>query len=340
MKRLLYLDTLRGIAALMVVIFHGILFLDKNPASNTIQYWLTNFFDLGKIGIVIFFAISGFVITWSLSNKNNLSLFWKSRILRLYPAYWISIIFALVFGGGLLWNDVNYLTIIMNLTMIQQYLGFQNILGLYWTLAIEMAFYITISTIYLSTHYNDKTFRFASIFFLMFAFILATARYILDIKLPVALPLGLSIMFFAALLQRMIIENDIIAKKYVKQYLILFIITMPIISLLAYNKNMGYNETWYRYTISYFSALFIFILMTNWLKFSNKIGIFIGKISYSIYLFHPIVMVSVKPLLLNVYNLFGLFSAIVLLILLTIITATIVYYIIEKPFIKLSKKLT
>ncbi len=42
MKRLLYLDTLRGIAALMVVIFHGILFLDKNPAANTIQYWLTS----------------------------------------------------------------------------------------------------------------------------------------------------------------------------------------------------------------------------------------------------------------------------------------------------------
>ncbi len=338
MQRLLYIDTLRGIASLMVLIFHCILFLDKEPTQDTIEYWLTNFFDLGKIGIVIFFAISGFVISWSLSSKNSLSLFWRSRILRLYPAYWISIIFALIFGGDFLWSNIDYLTIIMNLTMLQQYFGFQNILGVYWTLSIEMVFYITISTIYILNYYNNKSFYVTSILFLAIAFILAIARYILDIKLPVALPLALSVMFFSALLQKVIIENDTVTRNYIRHYLVLFVIIIPIISLLAYNKNMGYHEVWYRYTISYFSALFIFISMVSWLKFTNIIGVFIGKISYSIYLFHPIVMVSNKILLTDIYNSYGLFGAVILLMILTIIIATVIYYTVEKPFIKLSKR--
>ena len=337
MKRLLYLDTLRGIAALMVVIFHGLSFLDKNPSPQTLHYWLTNVFDLGKIGVIIFFAISGFVITWTLSNKKNLRSFWRSRIFRLYPAYWASIFFALVFGGGLAWENIDTLKLLKNLTRVQQFFGFDNILGVYWTLAIEMVFYVTISIVYLAKRYNDKSFFILSIAFLIAALGLALARYLLEKKLPVALPLSLSIMFFSALLQKVVIEKDKKALEYVKKYLVLFIVMIPLISLLAYNKNMGYNEVWYRYTLSYFSAIIIFLWMI-WAKISTTLGVYLGRISYSMYLFHPIVMESGRSLLLNIYHSLGIFLAICVLIILVVIVATVIYYLIERPFMQLSKR--
>ncbi len=329
-RRLLYLDTLRGVAALMVVIFHGMLFLEKNPSS--ISYWLTHIFDLGKIGVVIFFAISGFVIVWSLSEKKSLRSFWISRFLRLYPAYWLSLVCALFLGGGLLWQEVDWATIMMNLTMIQQFFGFENILGVYWTLGIEIAFYATISLLFVMRFYSDRAFFTLSLSFLAIALGLALLRFFLEKKLPVALPLSFSVMFFAALLQRVVVEHNSFALRYIKRYLLFFFFAIPIISLLAYNMDMGYNEVWYRYILSYVSAVLIFLWMV-WSKWSSSVGVYIGKISYSIYLFHPIVMEVFRSLLKSLYHSYGLFTAISALILFTVAIASLIYHTVEQPFI-------
>lgn len=54
---------------------------------------LRNNFNLGRLGVIIFFLISGYLIPFSFKNKHKpIIKFAISRIFRLYPLYWFSII--------------------------------------------------------------------------------------------------------------------------------------------------------------------------------------------------------------------------------------------------------
>lgn len=58
--------------------------------------------DLGRIGVVVFFAISGFIIPTSLNHRSlhPVRKFLISRLFRLYPLYWISIILGIAVAGS------------------------------------------------------------------------------------------------------------------------------------------------------------------------------------------------------------------------------------------------
>ena len=69
-----------------------------------------------------------------------------SRAARLYPPYWISLVFAVVLlllhpvpGFPFTWGQA-----LVNLTMVQRWVGVDNVVDVYWTLAVEMQFYVII----------------------------------------------------------------------------------------------------------------------------------------------------------------------------------------------------
>ena len=136
------LDALRGLAALLVVFFHFT--LGRN------QY--NSFFKLGATGVDLFFIISGFVIFMSLQKVSRSADFLINRASRLYPTYWAAVTFtfisltaySLLKGGGDLGSKL--MQYVGNLTMFQFYLGITDIDGPYWTLIIEMIFYIFIDS--------------------------------------------------------------------------------------------------------------------------------------------------------------------------------------------------
>lgn len=128
--RWLYVDSIRGIAALAVVYFHiAEVAYKNNYTNNAVEYFLFNifseYFDIGKIAVVMFFAVSGFVIPFSLlkASKAPLRSFAFSRFFRLYPAYWVSIALAVAIIP-LVRGDLFTITqILANVTMLQQFLG-------------------------------------------------------------------------------------------------------------------------------------------------------------------------------------------------------------------------
>ncbi|MDF2698420.1 MAG: hypothetical protein K0S65_6804 [Labilithrix sp.] len=97
----------------------------------------------GYFGVDLFFVISGFVILMSAWGR-PLGAFVASRTARLYPAYW----FAVLFTGALLLvtapEDVTIKQILVNLTMGQSAFGVEHVDGVYWTLWIELHFYVLI----------------------------------------------------------------------------------------------------------------------------------------------------------------------------------------------------
>ncbi|WP_405777919.1 acyltransferase family protein [Streptomyces sp. NBC_00859] len=145
--RLRALDGLRLVAALMVAAYHY-----GGRSGDISRAWggsprrqfptLSEWFAYGCLGVQIFFVISGFVICMSGWGR-PLRSFFASRVSRLYPAYWAAIVivtatFALPWVA---YRTVSPSDALVNLTMLQQPIGADRVLGVCWTLWAELRFY-------------------------------------------------------------------------------------------------------------------------------------------------------------------------------------------------------
>ncbi|MCE4942046.1 MULTISPECIES: acyltransferase family protein [Streptomyces] len=156
-SRLFVLDGLRLVAALMVLAYHYITLRDgwgndPHAISPTI-YHLSQF---GWLGVEVFFLISGFVICMSAWGR-SLGDFVKSRVSRLYPAYWVGVL--LTAAVLMIWPRVrsadNLETVLTNLTMLQQGVGVSDLDDVYWSLFVELKFYLLFALVV----YRGVTYR-------------------------------------------------------------------------------------------------------------------------------------------------------------------------------------
>lgn len=143
-ERLRELDLLRFLAALAVVLYHFTGFGGAgawpSPARDVFPEMapVTRF---GYLGVDLFFVISGFVILMSAWGRGP-GEFGISRLVRLMPAYWVSVLLgAAVYALFRLGHGVPGL-VLPNLTMLQGGLGLRNVDAVYWTLWVELHFYV------------------------------------------------------------------------------------------------------------------------------------------------------------------------------------------------------
>ncbi|HWS36657.1 MAG TPA: acyltransferase [Actinoplanes sp.] len=148
--RLTALDGLRLIAALAVAVYH-LSVSWRIDGHSPPQYFLPDFSHLaiyGFLGVELFFLISGFVICMS-SWRRGLGEFFVSRVGRLYPAYWVCILITAfvvglfpVVGGVPVTGIPDPAEIAVNMTMLQEPLGVASVDTVYWTLFVELRFYL------------------------------------------------------------------------------------------------------------------------------------------------------------------------------------------------------
>ncbi|MET7378191.1 acyltransferase [Streptomyces sp. NPDC005526] len=146
-NRLRSLDGLRLLAALMVCLYHftgrgGTISASWHQSPGRMFPTLSQAAVYGCLGVQFFFVISGFVICMS-SWGRDLGAFFRSRVARLYPAYWVALL--LVGGASLVLpvvlRPVRFDEFLVNLTMLQQPMGVPRVLGVCWTLWAEVRFY-------------------------------------------------------------------------------------------------------------------------------------------------------------------------------------------------------
>ena len=134
-------QALRGVAALLVVLFHISVFQVATPDGTRELLPAAPGLSLGWVGVDVFFVISGFVmvyIGWSLPSGARQSLkFLRRRALRIYPLWWAfaglaAVEFLLTGGRGLAYL-VNSLLLVPQAT--------SPVLEVGWTLIHEMYFY-------------------------------------------------------------------------------------------------------------------------------------------------------------------------------------------------------
>ncbi|GIH72821.1 acyltransferase family protein [Sphaerimonospora thailandensis] len=142
--RLRVLDLLRFCAALGVVLFH----FGETRAWGTSNAFpaLSAVTMFGVYGVRLFFVISGFVILMSAWGRSS-GEFAVSRIARLYPAYWASVLIlgALAVGGLITDHRPTFSQLLANMTMLQHGLRIRDLEIVYWTLWQELVFYALVA---------------------------------------------------------------------------------------------------------------------------------------------------------------------------------------------------
>ncbi|WP_407316980.1 acyltransferase [Isoptericola halotolerans] len=147
------LDVLRFGAAFAVVVYH----FTATPTAST--YWgtdVTALFDginqvtrYGWLAVEAFFVISGFAILWS-SQGRTVAQFTGSRAGRLYPALWacvlVTALLQSVWTGG---RELSVGDTLLNLTMAPDVFGAELSQVVYWTLLVELKFYVLVGLLML-----------------------------------------------------------------------------------------------------------------------------------------------------------------------------------------------
>lgn len=124
-KKLESLDALRGVAILLVIVSHFF----AAPMGREVSILM------GNAGVILFFFLSGFLMDRTLQTE-AIGTYLTRRAFRILPLYWFSILLVAATAGN--WNASQ---ILANMTFTALPLGIERMLGVYWTLYIEVLFY-------------------------------------------------------------------------------------------------------------------------------------------------------------------------------------------------------
>jgi len=143
------IDLLRFLAALAVVFFHLAFRGHAADDLSVLSYpWLEPVAKYGYLGVDLFFMISGFVILMT-AQQGSLRAFVVSRLVRLYPAFWVCCTFTflctLAWGGARF--QVTWPQYLVNMTMLSEFMGVPPVDGVYWSLFVELRFYALVALV-------------------------------------------------------------------------------------------------------------------------------------------------------------------------------------------------
>lgn len=156
-ERILVLDGLRGLAILLVLLFHGYyIWFDYYPYKKL--YAENILFKYGSLGVQLFFLISGFVILMSVERTDRFWKFLKNRWIRLFPSMLICslIVYSTAhffherpFGIPPLKSILPGITFINNSILEKVFSTDLPVLELsFWSLFVEVKFYIIFGALY------------------------------------------------------------------------------------------------------------------------------------------------------------------------------------------------
>ena len=309
MKYIKSIDSIRAIAVLLVIICH---WFGENHKLSIIT-GIVN-------GVDIFFVLSGFLITRILLYSKNaaeqsgealkveLRNFFFRRVLRIFPIYYLTI-FSLYFigpgtGTAIRENFIYFFTYTANIYFIRIE-SWDGMLSHLWSLSVEEQFYLIwpLITLFIKRQYLLKT-------ILIFIFIGIISQYMTDVGGMYTFAcfdaLGLG-----ALLAWIVSNKPEFLKTIYKPLLFVTMIAIVILSIrmAGFYFDLGFNP--FKVPIRTLTSiitvwLLVYILLSNvpririvdWLL-QNRTLMYIGKISYGIYLYHLILPHFTNPTLSN-----------------------------------------
>lgn len=333
------LDGLRGIASLMVMFFH----FNWQPFSPL----LSKFAVFGQTGVDLFFVLSGFLITriliYTKSKKQYFTNFYIRRSLRIFPLYYgflIATYFILpLFNIGntppfshQIWYYLYMQNIPSTFTTLQSISG----PGHFWSLAVEEHFYLFWPFLVYFT--PIKHLKWVSLGIIVLSIIIRIILVNFDIGVFYFTPCRFDALAIGSLLAYIEYKNKLfIYRKYFLKIGLFSLGFMLITWLFTTGQHMDLLQI-IKFTliaIFYFCVVGYLSITNNQNPLSqfveNRFLVFTGKISYGLYVFHPLVYNSVGNQNYNFY------VDLVLSVSLTYLIAYISYEVYEKYFLSLKR---
>ena len=353
------LDGLRGIAVLLIISFHYI----NNQLTHAqlfVGKLLSQLTSFGWVGVDLFFVLSGFLIGNILirnkSSKNFFSTFYVRRVVRIIPNYYLLIlIFLLLRGIPYFLNNYfltganvipwwSYFLMFHNFYMARMHSLGNDAMSVTWSIGIEEQFYIIFPFIV----YFIKD-RWLLVVLISAIIIAPFVRMQYNHWIPqyVLLPCRMDSIAFGILVAWLDRHYSIpvIVKKRIVILSTLIIVDCLICAYLFYRySDLGvFKNTLFAFFFAGCLVLALTYKDSLYGRFlRNRMLIWVGTISYSLYLFHYLIL-GICQYLINHYGGLLLNSARDVLVTifafcLSLLFAWIVYRKLEKPFVLLGKK--
>lgn len=333
--RLESIDFLRGIASLAVVLFH-ITHTKNFLDPNGIVYNL--FKDGGEFGVCVFFVISGFIIPYSMNRGGyqfqDFKPFIFKRIIRIEPVFILSILFTvsmMVLMSKMpeqYWNwgiyKVDFTNFLLHIGYFINFLPNEKWINpVYWTLGIEFQYYVLIGLIFPLFIRKKKSLNALYLFLItvicwgIFLFLMKDTYLRYDSLIFRYFPIFLS---GISLFQ---LKTDRIDKY-----------TFAIFNLLI--LALCYTEFPPRVIVAILFSLIVLFTM----KRSPKFFLFLGKISFSMYLIHiPVETLFTKLIIPHFQDDLSRTILIFLAIIPILAVSWLFYEFVEEPCLRLSKRI-
>lgn len=312
--RIANIDILRGIAAISVTIFHL-------TGSSGLSTSIKEIGKYGYLGVEIFFVISGYILPYSMQKMNyHQKYFFKlllKRIVRIDPPYLVIILITLLLIYITKRSIPSYISIFTHLGYLNGILNLEWISPTFWTLALEFQFYILIGLFY-------RIFIEKSIFLSLLTMV---SILLLSFIVPSSfLPHHFGFFAMGILLFRFQIGKI--------PTLIFWLANLILVLFISYNNGL------FESIIAFLTVIFILYFPDSKNILLKKCLLWLGMISYSLYLVHweigraVIAVTKHIPLVSN-------FESLRLMVGIgaSLLFAWFFFYLIESPSIKLSKRL-
>lgn len=282
--RIQQLTFTRFVAAVLIVIYHR----GKDSYLFNNEY-LSFIFTQANIGVSYFFVLSGFVMIVAYNNKEHIIYldYIKNRLSRIYPVYILAIFLILCVK---LFKEINYYDLMLNVLMIQSWVPGKDttINGPGWSLSTEMFFYLCFPLLF-NFIYKKLTLKNVGFWVILFWFCSQIVIHLLSqnlirasinsysnpfMRLNEFLVGNLAGLFFINKLQE--------KRKNYSVYILVALLTLVL--LLKFPIGLNYQSG--LLSILFAPLIILLSLSTDKLTklFSTDIFIFLGEISFGIYI--------------------------------------------------------
>jgi peptidoglycan/LPS O-acetylase OafA/YrhL len=358
-EKLEYIDVLRAIAILMVIFVHN------SQTVSGLSAQVKSISEYSQFGVQLFFVASAYTLclsqTQRIEEENQLSSFFVRRFFRIAPLYYFAIVWYFLtdpFNNILKIINVtphyDFINVLANIFLVHGFVPFanNNIVPGGWSIGAEMAFYALFPMLFRLFSWAHSKWGLLP----LYGFVILSVLLNITVQMLISQVLSIEL-----------VSDPFIYRNLINQ-LPVFLIGMTIFFYHQYNHESQVpiiaqavffagmtlflellfddKQPWVLVTVTVCSGMSFAVLLNilRELKYSNKILEEIGKISYSMYIFHfGFVWYLVPGLKMNLEGLVEPHLLLILSFILSVVStfwvAKLSYRYIESPGILLGKYL-
>ncbi|MBI4973726.1 acyltransferase [Candidatus Roizmanbacteria bacterium] len=337
MKKFKLLHIYRGIAAMLVALFHLTLVYEEKFHYRV----LFNFFKGGFVGVDFLFVLSGFILFWSyqqdFKNIEKVKNYFIKRFIRVYPPYWavifiITLIYTIMGKNIMKSFGMDIFYIVKTIALFPQW---PVMIAPVWSLSYEIFFYILFGCCLMWLTKKQTI-----ILFILYIFLLMGINFSIRLP-PFYIPLDHFILefLFGAIAGHIASQEEIKSYLLIRLFFYLSIIVLIVVWSIYYMFDFGSQWPAYLRPFTFGIPFALLTLSSVWMEKKQPLPVprlilLGGDISYPLFLIHATLISFIAIFLsdyLKISNQVMIGLSVIPVIIITLLASWLFHFAIEKP---------